>query len=219
MRPRSGQKRWCRPEAQARSRAVSLRSPFHSDPSWRRCDSHAHPIIRPTYSKPVRDPDSRPVQPLVSSSAHPRGPLGRDPAALGSNCVDAFLRRATVHGTDQVGSGRGATVEYAWFIMMTPGQLFTDSRSDIRARWPFRTLRCDAAQACADPHMQQARPQHEGIAAAPRVFRDVAVFGGISGRRFESQAAPRLGLELVIQISAAKRLRFRLVEIEHRGEQ
>ena len=24
-----------------------------------------------------------------------------------------------VHGTDQVGSGRGATVEYAWFTIMT----------------------------------------------------------------------------------------------------
>ena len=42
MRPRSGQKRWCRPEAQARSRAVSLRSPFHSEwmPLFRRARVH-----------------------------------------------------------------------------------------------------------------------------------------------------------------------------------
>lgn len=116
MRPRSGQRRWCRSEAQACSLAVSLRSPFHSDPSWRRCDSHAQPIIQPTYGE--RSPRPRfptacpvPVQPLVSSSAHSRGPLGRDPAAPGSNCVDAFIRRATVHGTGQAGSGRERAVE------------------------------------------------------------------------------------------------------------
>ena len=91
--------------------------------------------------------------------APPRGPLTRDPPTPRSNCVFAFFRWATVHGTDQAGSGRGTAVEYAWLIMMTPGQLFTDSRSDIRARWPFRTLRCDAAQVCADPHVQQRARQ------------------------------------------------------------
>ncbi len=51
------------------TRSLTSPSPFHSDPSWRHCDSHVHPVIRPTYSE--RSPRRRfpTVLPCASTAA------------------------------------------------------------------------------------------------------------------------------------------------------
>ena len=142
------------------TRSFTARSPFHSDPSWRRCDSHSHPIIRPTYSEPVRDPDSRPLGPCQSSRLFHR-PLTQEvfrPATAlcpGPALWTPLFGRSTKHATRRLRSTRRARA----FSLEIPGKSGPHSaKADHsgEAEWNVAQRDVRGRTECANPHVTAA---------------------------------------------------------------